>query len=409
MLNRTLVVLAVLAVCLTGASAQTPCPGYNPNDNTNLTCAIATATGPSPAAQRNLSSFASTLATQLSQLPIATAISGTGIIFGAAGPRVSPEGLGTILTQRGDTLGKHKFFVSFTYQHFNFDSIDGVSLDKVPSAGTNEVAGFRRYVTETNAALDISVHQYTALASVGLTNRIDVSVVVPFSTINLTSKATINQHEFDITGATPSFVSTLPILDRTVAGSATGIGDLIANVKVNVMRGERSSVAVGSEVRFPTGDAFNYLGSGAYGFKPYVVFSRRGRLTPNVNIGYQWNGTSDLYTNPATGAALSLPGSLLYSGGVDFKVVKKLTLTGEFLGQYVIDGPRLALSTVTVGGRSYRSVNPVTESYAMNNFSVGVKVNPFRGLLISASAQIKLDDPGLRSNVVPLIGVAYKF
>lgn len=176
-------------------------------------------------------------------------------------------------------------------------------------------------------------------------------------------------------------------------------------------------MAAGAEVRFNTGDETNYLGTGAYGVKPYMILSHRGkRFTPNVNLGYQWNSTSSLYTN-AAGDHLNLPSSFLYSGGVDFRVVQRFTLVGEFLGQYVINGPRLQQSTVNVPGQgNFPSIvvvdasgKQITSNYAIDNAGFGFKVNPFGGLLINASALFKLDDAGLRAKWVPLVGISYRF
>jgi hypothetical protein len=51
----------------------------------------------------------------------------------------------------------------------------------------------------------------------------------------------------------------------------------------------------------------------------------------------------------------------------------------------------------------------LTEAYAMNNLSVGIKFSVFRGLLIRGNALIAVDDNGLRAKIVPLVGVSYKF
>jgi hypothetical protein len=45
----------------------------------------------------------------------------------------------------------------------------------------------------------------------------------------------------------------------------------------------------------------------------------------------------------------------------------------------------------------------------MDNAGVGFKLKIFKGLQLSGNALFKLDDAGLRSNVVPLVGLSYKF
>ncbi len=401
----------LLGICTTIAYGQVqPCPGYDWAHNVNLACEILTATR--TGRNSSLGSLSPTIAAQLSQLPIATAVSGSGLTFSRQlGVFTSTsESLGTILTQRGETLGRHKFLASFSYQRFAFDSVDGIDLKNMAIVSKTDFTSMSTY-TQADARVDLRVDQFTALGTFGLTNRFDVSVIVPFSKVTLATAAAL--HAYNVDSANQ------PLSDYEVGtfylpGSATGIGDVMVNLKANVYHGEHSQIAIGGDVRFPTGDEANYLGTGAYGLRPYIVFSRRGRLTPNFNFGYQWNSKSALYTDNTSGNNMSLPSSLTYAAGLDFRVVKRFTLTGEFLGQCVINGPRLAMGTITIPGAPQNPYPTVTtssagQSYAMNNLGAGFKANPFKGLLINATVMFKLDDPGLRANIVPLAGVSYRF
>ena len=417
-------------ICMAGvAQAQTPvpCPGYNPINNTNLACELATGfrapanitannTTASTGQSFNPVVLSATLATQLSSLPVATAVSGTGITFVNGIPTFSSESLGTILTQRGETIGKHRFFVSFNYQRFGFGSIDGARFKDLatvnqvtyPGVGTSYVVG--------QNDINFTVDQYTALATFGISSRVDLTLVVPFSNVNLSLVSNAHQFNVDNNGNPLSDFSLGTI---NLPGSKGGPGDVTINAKGNLIKAENGfSMAVGSELRIPTGDETNYLGTGAYGVKPYAILSHRGkRFTPNVNIGYQWNSASALYTNPH-GDHLNLPPSFLYSGGADYKITRRLTLVGEYVGQYVINGPRLLQSTVKIPGQpgTFSTIivtdsagNQITSSYNIANAGGGIKINPFGGLLITASGLFKLNDSGLRAKWVPLVGISYRF
>jgi len=441
MSKRNRVVFLSALVCLAGAvavaqtaSSVPPCPGYNPANNTNLACELATGfRAPANITVNNTQAaqgqsfnpvvLSATLATQLSSLPVATAVSGTGITFINGIPTFSNESLGTILTQRGDTIGRHRFFVSFNYQRFGFGSIDGArfkELDTVnqvtyPNVGTSYVVGKNN--------IDFNVDQYTALATFGLTSRIDLTLIVPFSTVNLSLVSSANQFNVscgDQTKCNPpnSLLSSFSLGTINLPGSKSGPGDVTISLKGNVFKKENGlSMGVGTELRMNTGDETNYLGTGAYGVKPYMILSHRGkRFTPNMNIGYQWNSTSSLYTDK-NGQHLNLPSSFLYSGGADFRVLPRFTLVGEFIGQYVINGPRLQQSTVQIPGQgTFKSIvvtdatgNQITSSYAIDNAGFGFKINLYKGFLVTASALFKLDDAGLRAKWVPLVGVSYRF
>lgn len=406
-----LIVVSLSIVPTTVFGQASPCPGFNPNNNTNLACEIPTAlrnsTSSNPNSPQTLGPLTPTLAAQLSQLPTATIVSGSGLTFSRSLGvfTASSESLGTILTQRGETLGRHKFFISFNYQRFGFGSIDGIPLKHLNTVNEIDFSSTKVFV-QNNNRIDLLIDQFAALGSFGLTSRVDVSVTVPFSKVTL--KAGSSGTEFDVNGGQTVSHS---LNNAFLAGSATGIGDVSFNVKANVVKGEHTKVAVGGEVRLPTGDETNFLGTGAYGVKPYVVISHSGRLTPNINLGYQWNSSSSLFVNSSTGAQLNLPSSFLYSGGVDYGVVKRLTLTAEFLGQAVINGPRLAPTTQPIPGvaNSFANVTTLSETYAMDNIGVGFKASPFKGFLITGNALFKLDDGGLRSKVIPLVGISYRF
>ena len=400
------IALICIAVCATAATLQAQCPGFNKTKNTNLACELATGLRGSTNTTEfdSLRSFYVTMGGQLSQLPIASAASVSGITIGASGlPTVSTDSLGTILTQRGKTIGKHKLLLSFNFQRFGFERADGISLKDLLFV-FNPFPGSGIFYQD-NSRISFRVDQFTSLATFGLTDKIDVSFILPFSRVSLDTATTATQICIGCVLGVPQITALTPD-PLYLPGSASGIGDVRVNVKANVLGTEgKTSLAIGGEVRFPSGDALNFLGTGAYGIKPYLVISRRGRVTPNVSIGYQWNGSSVLNFGK------NLPASFLYAGGADFRVDKRLTLTAEFLGQYVINAPRLTLQTVTiplVGDRS--SVTTFNGSYAVDNASFGFKLNPFKNLILSASALVKLDQGGLRQRTVdPLFGAAYRF
>ena len=400
-------VAVIIAVLGFAAMLQAQCPGYNPNPNQNLACAIATSAPSQSNAPALSSTVGSTVATQLSQLPIATAVSGAGLIFNPQlGVFEASKDNGPILTQRGDTVGRHKFFVAFSYQRFSFESVDGIDLKHLQIVN-QLTSGAATFFSQNSLRVDFRVDQFVAVSTFGLTKRVDLSFIVPFSQATLKSQRT-SGNLYSVSGGT---ITVSPLTPNFFAGSATGIGDVTAGIKANIYKSssEKTSIAIGGLVRFPSGDAFNYLGTGAYGIKPYIVVSHRGRVTPNFSLAYQWNGVSALNVDPKTGSQLNLPSSFMYSGGVDLQVVKRLSLAGEFLGQAVINGPRLQATTVNAGTTPLNTVSQTMGSYAMNNASLGFKLNPFGGLLVSGSALIKLDNTGLRAHVVPMVGVSYRF
>jgi hypothetical protein len=91
--------------------------------------------------------------------------------------------------------------------------------------------------------------------------------------------------------------------------SAGGIGDVTFRVKGTLVKGERAGLAVGVDVRTPTGNDLNYLGSGAIGVRPFAAVDYRARVSPHASIGYEANGSSVLASTDQS-TAKSLPNFL---------------------------------------------------------------------------------------------------
>jgi hypothetical protein len=323
------------------------------------------------------------------------------------------ETFGTILPCRRNTIGTHNFLLGFVFQLFVFQSVDGRSLGDLPVV--YQISRNQLTYGAATASLGANINQFTAVAAFGLTDRIDVSLTLPFERVSLSSRLSqgVQAHDGCNTQACASVVAA-----QSAGGSASGPGDLVVNAKATVVKGERLRLAAGTEFRFATGDEFNLLGSGAWGIKPYVVLSRRGRFQPHANIGYQWNSFSALYLKD--GANQRLPDSLDYSGGADIGVNKRLTIVADLMGQHFFNAPRVTAPELGSqffsndpnfpGALSgYSTVTVKNSSFDVDNFGVGFKVNPFGRLLVSANVLIKLNDAGLRANYVPLVGVSYRF
>jgi len=87
-----------------------------------------------------------------------------------------------------------------------------------------------------------------------------------------------------------------------------------------------------------------------------------------------------------------------------------VTAVFDIIGQRAIDTDVVRTSTFTAfNGATAPSISVARDSVNILNASVGLKVNPFKNLLINGNALIKLNDGGLRANVVPYVGLSYVF
>ena len=71
------------------------------------------------------------------------------------------------------------------------------------------------------------------------------------------------------------------------SGSATGIGDILLRGRNNFYRSGSTALAAALELRLPTGNEDEPLGTGATGTRMLFVGSGEdGRFSPHLNIGY---------------------------------------------------------------------------------------------------------------------------
>jgi hypothetical protein len=372
--------------------------------------------------ESEFSQFGTALTGQIVSLPLPPPASGFTYQFdpGLGVFTRSTSSFGPILSERAETIGARRVAIGFAHQRLSFDSIEGMDLNAVPAVFTHdnaELLGGREDVVTTLNTIDAEVARSTAFVSFGVTNTLDVSVAVPFITTDVvvTSAATIQRLGTSIDEI--HFFRSIEdaVGDRrlfTAFGHASGPGDVTVRLKQTVRRNSTQGVALGMDLRLPTGDERNLLGTGAPGVQPFAVWSAvYGAFSPHVNVGYQWNGASILGGDPESGLAEDLPDVGVYSLGAVLAIHPRVTAAVDLLGRYVIDSPRVRRQEFhALDGRS-SFPNITFESGSFNELSsaVGVKINVGGRLLLNANLLVRLNSVGLRDKVSPLVGIEYAF
>ncbi len=363
------------------------------------------------------------IATQLSQLPLASASAGTVEVYKAGVPETFTN-LGPILVDRAQVIGRGKVFLGATASQYVFTDIDGISLGTLPFAysqtayypGTNNPLSTTYTSESTN--LSFRMDQIVGVATVGVSNRVDLSVIVPFERVSLGASANNSQSYVQNTGSNVAYG---PITNSIphAAGTATGVGDITFNGKGELWSGERATFSGGLTVRTPTGDDLNFLGSGSWGFDLYTVYSYLAhRISPHARIGYRWNTTTELY-NPTDkfGANQSLPGGVEFDFGADSSLAKSFTVAVDVLGDQYLNAPIYERTTIPLTVTTGSSNTPLTlpssqvvnSSYSISNLSTGFKWTPGKSIVFSANVLTQLINAGLRSRPTPLLGLSCKF
>ena len=181
----------------------------------------------------------------------------------------------------------------------------------------------------------------------------------------------------------------------------------MVRVKGSVVRSSAIGVALGLDVRMPTGDPYNFLGSGGYGIKPFVAVSGKSkRLAPHANVAFQYNSTSVLAGDVMDGDKGKLPNQVQYVVGAEASITKRMTLAADVLGDY-FHSQRVFSNPYQYAGGSFPGVRFATANLHIVNGSIGAKFNPVGRLLVTFNLLFKMNDMGLRAPVVPLFAVSY--
>jgi hypothetical protein len=459
MLSTKATSLFVVLALTSGAGsllAQSPCPTQvlqdNPPMSSDLICLVPQVYGPGGLVgaseggplddtqghevhfqASSLRSFApvnSEIGVQLSQLPIAAPVA--GFIF--AGGVITPtSSFGPVLTDRAETLGRRKIFLSLSYQYFNFDKADGVNLKSFGTVFTHELEPslcksdpgldcvdgepvYTKDIIATQNRIDLKVHQFTLVGTYGISDKIDLSVALPILNVRMGMQSTAKIYNFE-----PPPVNHQFILDNsdpfdaqfTNKGYSFGMGDVTVRVKYLAWQGEKAAFSLGTDFRLATGDADNFLGTGTWGLRPFAVYSARlGRLSPHSTVGFQGNGQSvlagDVTSEPVT--KTHLPNQFSYSGGADFSLFRRMGISGDFIGSSLLHGFKIRSSTYTdYVGNTHPDISTSADTINFASVAAGIKFNPFGNLLITANGLFRINDAGLHSKPAPLFGLSYTF
>src|SRR6185436_20146978 len=110
----------------------------------------------------------------------------------------STDSFGPILAERAETVGAGRVSFGFAFQRFNFQTVEGLDLDRVPAVFTHDNAqllGGRQDVITTLNSIDASVAQYSTYLTISITDRFDVSAAMKLvsNDLKVRSQATIQR------------------------------------------------------------------------------------------------------------------------------------------------------------------------------------------------------------------------
>ena len=183
--------------------------------------------------------------------------------------RAAPS-FGPMFGDRAITAGPGRAGFGFNYIRSTYDRLDGIALDDgslqtvvLRTGNTPLVAG----TTE----LRISTDTLVVFGNVALNRWFDASVAVPFITLRLDG--------------------THRIADQLATGAATasGLGDVALRGKLRLHETPQGGVALGVDLRLPTGDHKAMLGAGVTRTLVTGIWSSTvGPVSPHASGGFEY-------------------------------------------------------------------------------------------------------------------------
>ena len=328
------------------------------------------------------------LLVNLTSVPLGT--SSGGFLY-----RLNPE-LGTVerasdsfggfFVERALTAGAGRATFGMSAQTSAFDRLNGADLRDgsfvtVANQFSDESAPF-----DTDAlTLRIRSRVLTVFGSVGVTDRLEIGAAVPFVRL-------------DLEGERRNVYFASPFVQASGEANASGVGDMALRAKYVVVSGDRGAFAAGFEVRLPTGDEENLLGTGHTAYRFLAIGSiESGAVTFNANGGFVLNGISD---------------ELNVAGAASYAVRPRLTIVGEATVRRVNE-----LRTIDLVSAPHPTLQDVdTWRLAPGDFSIvlanaiaGMKWNAAGRIVVGAHLAFPLVKRGLTAPLTPSVAVEYNF
>ena len=332
-----------------------------------------------------------TFATEVTTFPLGSSSSGFTWSFD---PTLGVQtrrsnSFGPMFAERPLTNGRQKLNVAFAWQHTKFDSIAGQPLDNLVSTYPvfSNLTGARIGTVNGESHIELATDRYTLAASYGITDRVDVGIVLPFGRTMVVGNSLVRG--FLLGQTTPLSTQTIAVEDA----SSAGVGDIILRGKFALPSTGALDLAAGASVRFPSGDPEKFMGlkSKAAAIM-FMGAAPLGTISPHVNVGYTFVGKSDFF---------DVANEVNYTFGVDVAATPGITIVGDVVGRALRDAANVDYASLPNGSTIFRS-SAGTVNLLLG--TVGTKIKVGGNWLFTANVLIPLNSAGVKPRITPMIG-----
>jgi hypothetical protein len=328
---------------------------------------------------------------------------------------------GPSFVERPLTNGQGVFNLGLNYQfsriNFSggFDTADSREdgLPLFDNTATFTTDGFVQYITK-RAFLEARSHAFNVFTSYGITARLDIGAVVPITSLSVAGRT---EEAYDVSRNWNANEGTIRVDRPTPAGikviapetrlSATGLGDISVRVKYSLFERGSDGVAIAGDVRLPTGDEAQLLGTGEPSLRVAILaaMTRLGAASFHANAGYTAGGLTD---------------EIVYSAGIDRPFLRQqMTASLSLLGRTLRDAAqpqRVATvrRTVNTGPTGERAIVVdrffwSSEQLSLLQLAAGAKLNLGGDWLLSGTVLIPINRTGFQPGITPAIGLERKW
>jgi hypothetical protein len=373
-----------------------------------------------------ISFITNSISGSVANVPISATSSGTTFRFEGGVPVRTSLSSGPIFGERAQTLGRGRALVGVNRTGIKFTTLRGVDLDNIRLTFTHSnvdfpqcdelfggdcslmgVPAFENDIMNFQLALDIDLAVTSLFLTYGVTDRLDVGVVVPIVSTTLRGRSQAQVVPFGADDAAHFFGGDAedPVLfaTRFEEGTATGIGDVAVRIKVNLRDEGAIGLALLGDARFATGSEEDLLGAGSFAARGLGIMSARfGAFSPHANVGYLYRDSP--FMNDA----------VLATVGFDHLMAPWATLAVDLVSELQVGSSTLQVpGPVSVDAPFQRSIERTTLSEGRDdivNAALGLKLTTGAGVTIVANGSWPLNrGGGLRPDFVWTAGLEYNF
>ena len=369
------------------------------------------------------------ISTSIGSIPIGATSSGVTFRFEGGVPVRTSTSAGPIFAERAQTLGRGRAVAGIGRSSFQFATLRGVPMNNIELIFTHEnvdfegcdeangggdctdmgVPNLENEIMPFRLNLDLEVTVTTLYATYGVTDRLDLGVVIPVVSTRMHGESSTQIIPFGGPNAVHFFAGTPtdPVLSatRSVSGSSLGLGDVAVRTKVNVHSAQNSAVSLLGEARFATGSTSDLLGAGGWAARGVAVISGRiDAFSPHVNLGYVYHSRGDdrLWND-----------AVLATVGFDHLMTEHVTIAADVVTELQVGNSKLELpGEVAFDTPFHRVIQPTTipdRRDDLVNGSLGFKFTMPKGFTVVANALVPLNRGGMRPDIIYTTGLELNF